>query len=114
MTSQMHVVDATTGALIQAEEQHLAHNYHPLPVVIASGEGAWLTDGNGHQLLDAFARRGRIAVADPEIAADLFLSLVLINGAFKFWINLQSHYELDRAEDLAGGQIAAITPLSVA
>ena len=29
------------------------------------------------QLLDAFARRGRIAVADPEIAADLFLSLVL-------------------------------------
>ena len=29
------------------------------------------------QMLDAFARRGRIAVADPEIAADLFLSLVL-------------------------------------
>ena len=29
------------------------------------------------RLLDAFARRGRIAVADPEIAADLFLSLVL-------------------------------------
>ncbi|WP_457106673.1 TetR/AcrR family transcriptional regulator [Methylobacterium sp. P5_C11] len=29
------------------------------------------------QMLDAFARRGRIAVTDPEIAADLFLSLVL-------------------------------------
>lgn len=29
------------------------------------------------QLLAAFARRGRITVADPEIAADLFLSLVL-------------------------------------
>lgn len=31
-----------------------------------------------------------------------------------FWINLQSHYELDRAEDAAGAQIAAITPLRVA
>lgn len=29
------------------------------------------------QLLEAFARRGRIAVADPELAADLFLNLVL-------------------------------------
>jgi TetR/AcrR family transcriptional regulator, mexJK operon transcriptional repressor len=29
------------------------------------------------QLLAAPARRGRIVVADPEIAADLFLSLVL-------------------------------------
>ncbi|MCJ2099637.1 TetR/AcrR family transcriptional regulator [Methylobacterium sp. E-046] len=29
------------------------------------------------QLIEAFARRGRIAAADPEIAADLFLSLVL-------------------------------------
>ena len=32
----------------------------------------------------------------------------------EFWINLQSHYELDRAEDLAGEQIAEITPLQVA
>ncbi|NLV81032.1 MAG: hypothetical protein GXY65_17155 [Rhodococcus sp.] len=28
-------------------------------------------------------------------------------------INLQSYYELDRAEDLAGEQIAAIAPLRV-
>lgn len=29
----------------------------------------------------------------------------------EFWINLQSHYELDRAEDLAREQISAIRPL---
>ena len=52
MTSQMHVVDATTGALIQAEEQHLAHNYHPLPVVVARGEGSWVTDVDGKRYLD--------------------------------------------------------------
>lgn len=32
----------------------------------------------------------------------------------EFWINLRSHYELDRAEDRAGEQIASITPLRVA
>lgn len=32
----------------------------------------------------------------------------------EFWINLQSHHELDRAEDLAGEQIASITPLKIA
>src|SRR5699024_11296395 len=28
----------------------------------------------------------------------------------EIWINLQSHYELDRAEDLAGEQIGSVTP----
>lgn len=36
-------------------EQHVAHNYDPLPVVIATGEGAWVTDSNGHRYLDALA-----------------------------------------------------------
>ena len=32
----------------------------------------------------------------------------------EFWINMQSHYGLDRAEELAGEQIASIAPLRVA
>ncbi|MEN2738886.1 ornithine--oxo-acid transaminase [Microbacterium sp. X-17] len=31
---------------------HLAHNYEPLPVVIARGEGAWVTDVEGRRYLD--------------------------------------------------------------
>jgi ornithine--oxo-acid transaminase len=31
---------------------HLAHNYHPLPVVLASGEGAWVRDTDGREYLD--------------------------------------------------------------
>ncbi|WP_113718880.1 HigA family addiction module antitoxin [Arthrobacter dokdonensis] len=31
-----------------------------------------------------------------------------------FWLNLQTHYELELAEDRVAGQIAAITPLQVA
>ena len=49
------------------------------------------------------------------ITADTALRLAKYFGtSAEFWINLQSHYELDRAEDLAGEQIASITPLSVA
>ena len=49
------------------------------------------------------------------ITADTALRLAKYFGtSADFWINLQSRYELDRAEDLAGEQIAAITPLEVA
>ncbi len=49
------------------------------------------------------------------ISADTALRLSRYFGtSAEFWINLQSYYELDRAEDLAGEQIATITPLHVA
>ena len=49
------------------------------------------------------------------ITADTALRLAKYFGiSAEFWINLQSRYELDRADDLAGEQIAAITPLEVA
>src|SRR5580658_2090715 len=34
---------------------HSAHNYHPLPVVISSAEGAWVTDVEGRRYLDLLA-----------------------------------------------------------
>jgi ornithine--oxo-acid transaminase len=41
--------------LLQLEDEHVAHNYHPLDVVIASGSGAVLTDTNGEPYLDFLA-----------------------------------------------------------
>ena len=47
--------------------------------------------------------------------ADTALRLAKYFGtSAEFWINLQSRYELDRAEDLAGERIASITPLQSA
>ncbi|MCU1440377.1 MAG: Ornithine--oxo-acid aminotransferase [Rhodoglobus sp.] len=43
------------AAAIHREEHHVAHNYHPLPVVVASGEGAWVTDVAGRRYLDCLA-----------------------------------------------------------
>jgi ornithine--oxo-acid transaminase len=41
--------------LLQIEEERVAHNYHPLDVVISNGSGAVLTDGDGEQYLDFLA-----------------------------------------------------------
>lgn len=49
------------------------------------------------------------------ISADTALRLSKYFGtSAEFWINLQSHFALDRAEDIAGEQIALIMPLSAA
>ena len=40
---------------IELTETYAAHNYHPLPVVLAEGEGAWVTDVDGKRYLDCLA-----------------------------------------------------------
>jgi ornithine--oxo-acid transaminase len=45
----------TSAELIRAEEPVLAHNYHPLPVVVARAEGAWVEDVEGRRYLDMLA-----------------------------------------------------------
>ncbi|NQX11687.1 ornithine--oxo-acid transaminase [Microbacteriaceae bacterium VKM Ac-2855] len=48
-------LDALSAELIGQEEAHAAHNYHPLPVVAASGDGAWITGVDGRRYLDCLA-----------------------------------------------------------
>lgn len=40
---------------IELTEAYTAHNYHPLEVVLATGEGAWVTDVEGRRYLDCLA-----------------------------------------------------------
>ncbi|MFF5975904.1 ornithine--oxo-acid transaminase [Streptomyces sp. NPDC012769] len=40
---------------LAAADAHSAHNYHPLPVVVATAEGAWMTDVEGRRFLDMLA-----------------------------------------------------------
>ncbi|MGP4089005.1 ornithine--oxo-acid transaminase [Streptomyces sp. KR55] len=44
-----------SAELIRAEEPVLAHNYHPLPVVVARAEGTWVEDVEGRRYLDMLA-----------------------------------------------------------
>ena len=45
----------TAADFIALDEQWSTHNYHPLPVVIAEAEGAWVTDVHGKRYLDFLA-----------------------------------------------------------
>ena len=40
---------------IELTEQWAAHNYHPLPVVLSSGRGAWVEDVDGNRYLDCLS-----------------------------------------------------------
>src|SRR4051794_40097006 len=40
---------------IELEDRHGAHNYHPLPVVIARGEGVWVHDTDGRSYFDGLS-----------------------------------------------------------
>ncbi|WP_051485592.1 ornithine--oxo-acid transaminase [Nocardioides sp. J54] len=46
---------ARTAEQIELTERHAAHNYHPLPVVLTHGKGAWVTDVEGNRYLDCLA-----------------------------------------------------------
>ncbi|NUP48982.1 MAG: ornithine--oxo-acid transaminase [Catenulispora sp.] len=48
-------ISAKAQALIDQTDAHTAHNYHPLPVVIAEADGAWVTDVDGNRYLDLLA-----------------------------------------------------------
>ena len=42
----------TAEELIELEDKHGAHNYHPLPVVLAKGKGTKVWDINGREYFD--------------------------------------------------------------
>ncbi|HEY8457978.1 MAG TPA: ornithine--oxo-acid transaminase [Actinopolymorphaceae bacterium] len=44
-----------TSEHVELAERYAAHNYHPLPVVITEGEGAWVRDVDGRRYLDCLA-----------------------------------------------------------
>jgi ornithine--oxo-acid transaminase len=45
-------VPRTSAEHIELAERFSPHNYHPLPVVVAEGEGAWVTDVEGRRYPD--------------------------------------------------------------
>ena len=51
----MQVNHLSAAQLSAQAAVHSAHNYHPLPVVIETAEGAWVTDVEGRRYLDMLA-----------------------------------------------------------
>ena len=57
--------------LIDRENEHVAHNYHSLPVVITEAEGCWVTDVAGRRYLDCLAGYSALAFGHrpPDLIA---------------------------------------------
>ncbi|WP_460772768.1 ornithine--oxo-acid transaminase [Microbacterium sp. GXF7504] len=80
-------LDTATIGIISAEERHLAHNYHPLPVVIARGEGSWVTDVEGKRYLDLLSAYsalnfGHLHPAIVSVAQEQLGRLTLTSRAY--------------------------------
>jgi ornithine--oxo-acid transaminase len=60
MTGQQH---------IELVERYAAHNYHPLPVVVAEAEGVWVTDVDGKRYMDMLAAYSAVNFghSNPEL-----------------------------------------------
>jgi ornithine--oxo-acid transaminase len=76
-----------TAHHIELTETYAAHNYHPLPVVIASGEGAWVTDVDGRRYLDCLAGYSALNFGHShprlvEVAREQVSKLTLTSRAF--------------------------------
>ncbi|WDG18559.1 ornithine--oxo-acid transaminase [Microbacterium sp. Clip185] len=83
----MSVLDTTTSDIITAEDAHLAHNYHPLPVVISRGEGSWVTDVEGKRYLDLLSAYsalnfGHLHPAIVAVAQEQLTRLTLTSRAY--------------------------------
>ena len=80
-------MERSAAALIELAEEHSAHNYHPLPVVIATADGAWVTDVEGHRYLDCLAGYSALNFGHrhPDIVAaahDQLDRVTLVSRAF--------------------------------
>ncbi|MFC1782761.1 ornithine--oxo-acid transaminase [Planctomycetota bacterium] len=77
-----------TQDFIALEEEYGAHNYHPLDVVLARGEGIWVWDVEGEKYLDFLASYSAVnqGHCHPKIVATLIeqaQKLTLVSRAFR-------------------------------
>jgi ornithine--oxo-acid transaminase len=77
----------TSGEHIALVERTTAHNYHPLPVVVATAQGCWVTDVEGTQYLDMLSAYSALNFGHrhPELIAaakDQLDRLTLTSRAF--------------------------------
>jgi ornithine--oxo-acid transaminase len=110
---------------IELVERYSARNYAPLPVVIAEGEGCWVTDVDGRRYLDMLAAYSALNFGHrhPEIVAaakEQLARLTLTSRAFHsdqigpFLRDLAELCGMDMALPMNSGAEAVETALKVA
>jgi ornithine--oxo-acid transaminase len=76
-----------TAEYLAQVDQYSAHNYHPLPIIISKGEGAWVWDIEGNKYLDCLSaysavNQGHRHPAIVKAAKEQLDKLTLTSRAF--------------------------------
>lgn len=95
---------SATAAVLAAEDHALAHNYNPLPVVVATGEGAWLTDVDGRRYLDGLAAYSAVNFGhgNPRLLAAARTQLDRVTLTSRAFVNDRLGPFAERLTALAG------------
>jgi ornithine--oxo-acid transaminase len=118
-------LSATSSDFSALEHEWGARNYHPLPVVVASGQGAWVTDIEGKRYLDFlsaysalnFGHRhpGIVAAAHKQIDTLTLTSRATMNDQLgPFLRDLCALCEMDLALPMNTGAEAVETSIKTA
>jgi ornithine--oxo-acid transaminase len=94
--STQHNVSANAAKYLELEDQFGAHNYHPIPVVLAKGEGVYLYDVDGKKYFDFLSgysavNQGHCHPAIIKVLQEQAAKLTLTSRAFHN--NLLGEYE---------------------
>jgi ornithine--oxo-acid transaminase len=93
-----------TQTSIALVDQCSAHNYHPLPVVIAQASGSWVTDVEGRRYLDCLAGYSALNFGHghPELLAAAHAQLDRLTLTSRAFHNDQLGPFCEELADLAG------------
>ncbi|MCC7043004.1 MAG: ornithine--oxo-acid transaminase [Acidobacteria bacterium] len=85
MTTTAHT---RTAELLAIEDAWGAHNYHPLPIVVAHAKGAWVTDVEGRRYLDCLSaysalNQGHVHPAILSVFIEQASRVTLTSRAFR-------------------------------
>lgn len=118
------VENLSSENLIQLEDKHGAHNYHPLPVVLAKGEGVYVWDVEGEKYFDFLSAYSavnqghchpRIVAAMTEQAQTLTLtSRAFYNDALGLYEKyITEYFDFDKVLPMNTGAEAVETAIKL-
>ncbi|WP_338089502.1 ornithine--oxo-acid transaminase [Nocardioides lijunqiniae] len=98
---------ASSARHIEQTERYAAHNYHPLPVVVAEGSGAWVTDVEGRRYLDCLAGYSALNFghAHPRLVARATEQLQRLTLTSRAFYNDQLGPFVEALAELTGKQV---------
>lgn len=97
-----------TQDYIEIEERYGAHNYHPLDVVIAKGEGVWVHDVDGKRYLDCLSAYSALnqGHAHPKILAAMVEQAAKVTLTSRAFRNDQLPLFYKELADLSGYEMS--------